>query len=954
MLSFLLLSLASEIPGVSKIGLVVSELMIAPLAPSESEIAAGLGEAELFDYVELFNPTDQPIPCSDLELDGTINGFQLLDDDNATLDPGAFAVVVANVDAFHHRYGMDARILGTFTGTLPSDSAKIEVRLPSQSDDPLSFRYSTQAPWPRSSGGFGFALVLKTPFSAPDHNLAKQWRASAEAGGSPGVVDPPKSDIPVVISEILPKKPVLDTYYRIAGYPRTPEQAPSGFINNYVADMKADPYAFTFIHLVAPDLVGHAFNWYSAAQDEAIKGVDVELGEVFKLIDEDERLKGKTAIILTCDHGGGGGGVANNHIDPVWPMNYIIHFHAWGPGIPAGQELYELNQDTRTVPPEDMNPLYVADTSQMPIRNGDLGNLAMDLLGLPAIPGSWINADQSLNVGADKEAIEYVIGISVDGLAPASITRLGPEALPNLHRLRTEGVYTDRARTDATHTITNPNHTCMLTGRGVLSHNGVGRGHHVTFNHNLLTTLQTWNRGVYIASAFDVIDAFGLQSAFYSNKSKLDFLGRSYGAIDGDAIELYNPNPLAKDISGWGLTDDPSDPMKFRLPPNTVVPANGRLVLKEDPGWRSAQRPTSLATHFGSAFSIDPSGGQIYLFETQSNTLTGADHGIQFNRVISGGSVIRQTTVDGERPVLASVTTLGLPNAAPFSNAVIITEISPQEDDSAFVELQNVANEAVLLNPSFRIEGSYQFTFPGLVVLQPGEFLVLTAGAREDAPFGSLLLGPLTNTRTTDDETARVTLVFDQSETSTVTLDQVTVGRNSAWPEAFWSDNHAIERRNPKAFGDDPGNWKLAENVIGTPGSATTGRYADWSATALEGLLDAESAADADPDKDGLTNFHEYAFATDPQTSNLHPLPAFSSSPDGLLLTIRRPRDVVDVDYVPEISTDLNTWNAAAPNVVLQLSERTVLDDLTEEIRYLVTPSTAAKQFLRVRAVPRS
>ena len=937
----------------SQIGLVVSELMVAPLAPSEDEIAAGLSEAEAFDYLELFNPTDQPLSCADLELNGTITDFQLLDDDEATLEPEAFAVVVANVDAFQRRYGMEARILGTFAGTLPADSAKIELRLPSQSNHLLRFRYATQAPWPRSPGGFGFALVLKAPSSQPDHDLAVHWRASAEAGGSPGVVDPPKPDLPVVISEILPKTPVLDTYYRITGYPRTPEQAPSSFIKNYIADMKAEPYDFSFIHLVAPDLVGHSFNWYSTAQDEAIKGVDVELGEVFKLVEEDERLKGKTAIILTCDHGGGGGGVVNNHVLPEWPLNYTIHFQAWGPGIPAGQELYELNQETRLIPPEDVNPLYVADTSQMPIRNGDLGNLAMDLLGLPHIPGSWINADQSLNVGADKGAIEYVIGISIDGLAPSSIVRLGAEALPNLHRLRTEGVYTDRARTDATHTITNPNHTCMLTGRGVLTHNGVGRGHLVTFNYNLLTTLQIWNRGLYIASAFDVINAFGMRSAFYSNKSKLDFLGRSYGAIDGDAIELYNPNPVAKNVSGWGLTDNPNDPTKFILPPNSVVPAKGLLVLNEDPGWRSAQRPTALATHFGSAFSIDPNGGQVYLFETQFGALTGADHGLQFGPVITGASVIRQSTVDGERPVMASVTSLGFPNAAPFSNAIIITEISPQSSDEAFIELQNVANKAILLNSKFRLDGSYQFTFPGQIILQPGDLIVVTAQVQEGAPEDTQVLGPLESTRTAEDETTRVSLVFDQSDTSTVVLDQVVIERNSTWPEAFWHSGHAIERRNPRVFGEDPGNWKLAETATGTPGVVTTGRFEIWKDAALKGLPEAELAADADPDGDGLTNFHEYAFASDPQDANTHLFPEFSSAADGLLLSIQRPRDVVDVEYISEISTDLKTWTAAATNIILQLSDRKILDAQTEEVRYLVTPLTPVKQFLRIRAAPR-
>ena len=103
----------------------------------------------------------------------------------------------------------------------------------------------------------------------------------------------------------------------------------------------------------------------------------------------------------------------------------------------------------------------------------------------------------------------------------------------------------------------------MLTGRGTLDAEGVGRGHHITFNSDVFTTLEAWNGGTYIASAFDVVNAFGLRTVFFSNKVKLDFLGRSYGAINGDSVELYNPNPTAVDISGWGLTDDPAEPLNL-------------------------------------------------------------------------------------------------------------------------------------------------------------------------------------------------------------------------------------------------------------------------------------------------------------------------------------------------------------------------------------------------------
>ena len=108
----------------------------------------------------------------------------------------------------------------------------------------------------------------------------------------------------------------------------------------------------------------------------------------------------------------------------------------------------------------------------------------------------------------------------------------------------------------------------------------------------------------------------------------------------------------------------------------------------------------------------------------------------------------QQTTIDGERTVMAGVTTLGLPNAAPFSNAVIITEISPQNGNDAFIELQNVANEEIQIDSSFRLDGSYQFTFPSQIILQPGDLLIVRilgdGRSRDNAFSGDLARDDLT------------------------------------------------------------------------------------------------------------------------------------------------------------------------------------------------------------------
>lgn len=133
----------------------------------------------------------------------------------------------------------------------------------------------------------------------------------------------------------------------------------------------------------------------------------------------------------------------------------------------------------------------------------------------------------AVNQGA-AATVEYVVHVSVDGLRSDAVTYLGPGYLPNLHRMRIVGVYTDNARTDYDYTVTLPNHACILTGRPVLGPDG----HLVSFNDDPGTTFETV-AGHYIAGVFDVAHDNGRSTAMYASKSKFAFFERSWDGING-------------------------------------------------------------------------------------------------------------------------------------------------------------------------------------------------------------------------------------------------------------------------------------------------------------------------------------------------------------------------------------------------------------------------------------
>ena len=183
---------------------------------------------------------------------------------------------------------------------------------------------------------------------------------------------------------------------------------------------------FTFFHIAETDYAGHSGNWSTAVGStyrNAVITADGWLGQILDAVQNNAALAGKVAIMLTADHGGGGGGFLNAHSMSGFQENFTIPFFLSAPGLAGGSSLYSA-LGNRVAPAASSRPLYT-DASQ-PVRNGDVANLATALLGLPPVPGSLMQPELKRPLGIANG------GSSITVTWPAYLTGYTLEYLDDL------------------------------------------------------------------------------------------------------------------------------------------------------------------------------------------------------------------------------------------------------------------------------------------------------------------------------------------------------------------------------------------------------------------------------------------------------------------------------------------------------------------------------------------
>jgi hypothetical protein len=171
--------------------LAITELMYNP--PPVGDV-----DGDRFEFIELKNTGATELDLSGV---GFTNGLSFTFPRGSALAPGAFAVLVSDRDAFTNRHPT-VPVAGVYAGKLANGGERLTLSH-ATGETIFEVTYGDAAPWPASADGGGFSLVPTNPNANPDPNVATHWRASAQAGGSPGSDDPVGAIPRVVINELL-------------------------------------------------------------------------------------------------------------------------------------------------------------------------------------------------------------------------------------------------------------------------------------------------------------------------------------------------------------------------------------------------------------------------------------------------------------------------------------------------------------------------------------------------------------------------------------------------------------------------------------------------------------------------------------------------------------------------------------------------------------------------------
>lgn len=291
--------------------------------------------------------------------------------------------------------------------------------------------------------------------------------------------------------------------------------------------------------------------------------------------------------------------------------------------------------------------------------------------------------------------------------------------------------------------------------------------------------------------------------------------------VGADWLELKNLTAIPVDISGGYLSDNLNNVFKYYLPPGTVVPANGFLVLSQ--------------MNIGFAFSEH--GEDVVLAQTSGTNILRFIDALTYEGVASEESLGRYTRSDGvvDFTELRSQTP-GAENDLPRVGPVVMSEIMyhPATNHAEYIEIVNIAQTNVLLydplapTNTWILTNAVEFVFPTNQILAPGAAAIICATnpaafqLQYNVPTNVTVYGPYSGQLNNAGEHLKLEHPGDRETNGFLPfyrMDHVLYAPDGAWPTQADSGNGiSLERVTLEGYGNDPINWQASSASNGTPG----------------------------------------------------------------------------------------------------------------------------------------
>ena len=121
-------------------------------------------------------------------------------------------------------------------------------------------------------------------------------------------------------------------------------------------------------------------------------------------------------------------------------------------------------------------------------------------------------------------------------------------------------------------------------------------------------TLLNYPMNKILLFSFFIIVSFSLKSQVVINEfDGANWSGNLNSLNDyADWVELYNTSASSTDISGWYLTDKPTNPTMWSFPAGTIIPAHGFIVI-----WCDKSSGATTAGNYHTNFKITQTAGEF-------------------------------------------------------------------------------------------------------------------------------------------------------------------------------------------------------------------------------------------------------------------------------------------------------------------------------------------------------